>query len=107
MTISINFHISLVTQPMLQCRPNHTELILMDSYIQILCRFQKCKRKVRSILNITNKPYQFPFIVTFTTIGFFKPKGKNLIKNFDPIFLFITGGGTFRLHFWNLHKIWI
>ena len=30
---------SLVTQPMLQRRP-------MDSYIQILCRFQKCKRKV-------------------------------------------------------------
>ena len=34
---------SLVTQPMLQCRPNQTELRLMDSYIQILCRFQKCK----------------------------------------------------------------
>ena len=37
---------SLVTQPMLQCRPNPTELRLMDSYIQILCRFQKCKGKV-------------------------------------------------------------
>ena len=37
---------SLVTQPMLQRRPNQTELRSMDSYIQILCRFQKCKRKV-------------------------------------------------------------
>jgi hypothetical protein len=31
---------SLVTQPMMQRRPNQTELRLMD-YIQILCRFQK------------------------------------------------------------------
>ena len=37
---------SLVTQPMLQRRPNRTELRSMDSYIQILCRFQKCKQKV-------------------------------------------------------------
>ena len=40
--------LSLVTQPMLQRRPNPTELRSMDSYIQILCRFQKCKRKVPS-----------------------------------------------------------
>ena len=38
--------LALVTQPMLQRRPNRTELRSMDSYIQILCRFQKCKRKV-------------------------------------------------------------
>ena len=37
---------TLVTQPMKQHRPNPTELRSMDSYIQILCRFQKCKRKV-------------------------------------------------------------
>ena len=37
---------TLVTQPMLQRQPNHTELRLMDSYIQILYRFQKCKREV-------------------------------------------------------------
>ena len=37
---------ALVTQPMLQLRPNCTELRSMDSYIQILCRFQKCKLKV-------------------------------------------------------------
>ena len=37
---------TLVTQPMLQPRPNRTELRSMDSYIQILSRFQKCKKKV-------------------------------------------------------------
>ena len=36
------FETSLVTQPMLQRGPNCTEL----SYIQILCRFQKCERVV-------------------------------------------------------------
>ena len=37
---------SLVTQPMLQRQPNHTELRSMDSNIQILFRFGKSKRKV-------------------------------------------------------------
>ena len=37
---------TLVTQPMMQRRPNCTELRSMDSYIQILCRFQKSKQKV-------------------------------------------------------------
>ena len=36
----------LVTQPMLQLRPNCTELRSMDYYQQIFCRFQKCKQKV-------------------------------------------------------------
>ena len=45
-TLKEPFANSLVTQPMLQRRPNRTELRSMDSYIQILCRFQKCKRKV-------------------------------------------------------------
>ena len=36
----------LVTQPMMQRQPNCTELRSMDSYIQILCRFQKCIQKV-------------------------------------------------------------
>ena len=39
-------HLSLVTQPMMQGQPNPTELRSMDSYIQILCRFQKSKPKV-------------------------------------------------------------
>ena len=37
---------SLVTQPMLQLRPNCTELRSMDYYLQIFCRFRKCKQKV-------------------------------------------------------------
>ena len=37
---------ALVTQPMLQRRPNSTELRSMDYYHQIFCRFRKCKRKV-------------------------------------------------------------
>ena len=37
---------ALVTQPMMQCQPNPTELRSMDSHIQILCRFQKRKQKV-------------------------------------------------------------
>ena len=36
----------LVTQPMIQRRPNPRELRSMDSYVQILCRFQKSKQKV-------------------------------------------------------------
>ena len=36
----------LVTQPMIQRRPNPRELRSMDSYVQILCRFQKIKQKV-------------------------------------------------------------
>ena len=37
---------ALITQPMMQSRPNQTKLRSMDSYIQILCRFQKSKQKV-------------------------------------------------------------
>ena len=37
---------TLVTQPMLQLRPNCTPLRSMDYYHQIFCRFRKCKRKV-------------------------------------------------------------
>ena len=35
-----------LTQPMMQRRPNQTELRLMDSYIQIFCIFQKSKQNV-------------------------------------------------------------
>ena len=44
--LGMKVSLTLVTQPMLQRRPNRTELRLMDSYIQILWRFQKCKGKV-------------------------------------------------------------
>ena len=53
---------SLVTQPTLQRRPNRTELRSMDSYIQILCRFQKCKQKVPppSLHNNEKSPFTPP-----------------------------------------------
>ena len=74
---------ALVTQPMLQRRPNCMELRLMDSYsIQILCRFQKCKQKV-------------PLPSLKNPLGV---KGLFLVQGSDS-------GGTFRLLFWNLHKI--
>ena len=38
--------ITLVTQPMLQLRPNWSLLRSMDLYNQIFCRFQKCNQKV-------------------------------------------------------------
>ena len=47
---------SLVTQPMLQSRPNRTELRSMDSYIQILCRYLKCKQKAPPVLKNHPKP---------------------------------------------------
>ena len=37
---------TLITQPMLQRRRNPMKLRSMDSYIQILCRFQKSKKEV-------------------------------------------------------------
>ena len=44
--IMIKIDYSLVTQPMLQHWTNCMDLRSMDSYIQILCRFPKCKWKV-------------------------------------------------------------
>ena len=41
------FHCTLVTQPMMQRQPNQTEARRMDSYSQILCRFQKNKKKMK------------------------------------------------------------
>ena len=53
---------ALVTQPMLQLRPNCTELRSLDYYHQICCRFQKCKRKVPppSLLNNEKSPFTPP-----------------------------------------------
>ena len=53
------FFPTLVTQPMLQCRPNRTELRSMDSYIQILCRFHKSKQKVPPPLLLDNEKSSF------------------------------------------------
>ena len=40
---NLQYNPTLVTQSMLQRRPNQTELRSMDSYIQILFSFQKSK----------------------------------------------------------------
>ena len=40
---------------MLQRQPNRMELKTMDSYIQILCRFQKCKWKVPPLSPLSTK----------------------------------------------------
>ena len=86
---------ALVTQPMLQLRPSCTELRSMDSHTQILCRFQKCKQKVPPPSSLKK--------VFFQNLPW-GTKGKKSEKN--PFFRG-DGEGTFRLHFWNLHKVWI
>ena len=45
---------TLVTQPMLQMRPNQMELRSMDCCRQFCCRFRKCKRKISSPLLLIN-----------------------------------------------------
>ena len=52
-------YLTLVTQPMLQRRPKCTELRSMDSYVQTLCRFQKCKKKVPPPLLLSNEKSPF------------------------------------------------
>ena len=79
--------ILIQNQTMLQHRPNRMELRSMDSYIQILCRFQKSERKV--------PPPSYPSGV----------KGDFLVQGSDSAVH--CSGGTFCLLFWNLHKIWI
>ena len=68
----------------------------MDSYIQILCRFQKCKQEVPAppLLNNEKSP-QGRFFSSFWGVK----DDFSLLRSYP--------GGTFRLHFWNLHKIWI
>ena len=59
----------------------------MDSYIQILCRFQKRNQKVPPP---PKEDFSHP-------LG---EEGEFLVIKSD-------GGGTFHLNFWNLHKIWM
>ena len=72
----------------------------MDSYIQILCRFQKCKQKVlhRCSLKMKSHPLRPQ-----------RMKKKSFFGGVNGDFSLMrsNGGGTFRLHCWNLHKIWI
>jgi hypothetical protein len=48
------------TQPMLQRWLNQTELRSMESWFQILCRFQNCKRKVPPPFLLRNEKSTFP-----------------------------------------------
>ena len=56
----------------------------------------------------------FQYVKNWTTLAWMTKKKyvwkKNLFLK-KTYFLFLTGGsdggGTFRLHFWNLHKIWL
>ena len=89
----------LVTQPMLHRQPNQTELRSMDSYIQILCRFQKSKLKFPPpSLPCTENAHFTP--QKRERILLWEVKGDFLVQGSD-------GGGTFCLLIWNLHKIWI
>ena len=66
----------------------------MDFYNQILCRFQKYKQKVPPpSLPFGQKKTSFKSTI-YGSKKKFRPKGSD-------------GGGTFRLYFWNLHKIWL
>ena len=65
---------TLVTQPMLQRRPNPTELRLMDLISKFYADSKNVSKKFRHC--------------------------RSTVMRSD-------NGGTFRLHFWNLHKIWI
>ena len=53
---------TLVTQPMLQLRPNWSELRSMDCYHQIFYRFRKCKQKLPppSPLSTQKSPFTPP-----------------------------------------------
>ena len=76
---------SLVTQPMLQLRPNCTELRSMDYYHQIFCRFQKCKRKVPPPSLLSND---------FEKSCFFS---KKLVMIFFQNWHFLTLDGIFEI----------
>ena len=80
----------------LQRLPNCKELRSMDCYIQILCRFQKSKQKVLHC--------HYPVL----KITLYSPK-RRFFSSFGGDFSLLRsdGGGSFRLHFWNLHKICI
>ena len=88
---------TLVTQPLMQRIPNCTELRLMDSYIQIVCRFKKSMQKVPppSLLCTKNHPLPPQRMIFFLSLG--AVKGDILVQGSD-------GVGTFCLLIWNLHE---
>ena len=84
----------------------------MDYNHQIFCRFRKCKRKVPPPLLLSND-FEKIFFFKILSIDFFsKLTFVNSLLKILKKKLFLKsllrrdGGGTFRLHFWNLQKIW-
>ena len=69
----------LVTQPMLQLRPNWSSPWSMDYYHQIFCRFWKCKRKVPPPSLLSNDFEKSCFFSKILVTIFFL-----LTKNFWP-----------------------
>ena len=70
---------ALVTQPMLQLRPNPTELRSMDYYHQVFCRFRKYNWKVPPP-SLLSKDFEkscffskFLVMIFFSLIIFFRP----------------------------------
>ena len=119
---------SLVTQPMLQCRPNRTELKSMDYYHEFFCRFRKCKRKVPPPSLLSNdfeKSWffsKFLVMIFFSQIKFFRPyvlecenKNQSDLKTFSLIKFSKVSLTTFACesktyycyywHFWTLDGI--
>ena len=91
---------TLVTQPMLQLRPNCTELRSMDLFNQILCRFQKYKRKVPppSLPPLEKKNCRFLWKHFFFSRNLFFPSSKQKLFSFLHIgnkFIFSERSKTF------------
>ena len=98
---------ALVTQPMLQLRPNCMELTSMDYYHQFFCRFRKRKRKVPPPSLLSNDFEKSCFSSAIFSNDFFsKLTFLNSRWHFSKSLLRGDSGGTFRLHFRNLQKIW-
>ena len=73
-TLFISTSYALITQPILQCWPNPTELRSMNYYHQIFCRFRKCKRKVPPPSPLSNDFEKSFFFKIFSNDFFFANK---------------------------------
>ena len=85
-------HMTLVTQPMLQCWPNWTKLRLMDSIFKFYVDSKNVSQKF-----LHSHSWKNVFFFSKPTLGDQRKKSEK--KDFFRS----DGGGTFRLHFWNLH----
>ena len=109
-TSSINCHlqalvviITLVTQPMLQLRPNCTELRSMDYYHQIFCRFRKCKWKVPPPSPLSND-FEKSWFFSKNLVTFLFSKTKNF-RPYNDFWSKISCIGTWKLKAESFEKI--